>query len=102
MPQHVHFDALPEELVARIEREVGRAYMIIGDEPERRATVSVRFTIERNENTGEVEGTYVISASQGDRSAQSAGKIRDGQLILPGTDVRSDDYQQPEPALRVG
>lgn len=82
-------DCLPVELVDRLQRKVRAAYSAVADDPEQAATVTVRFYIQADR--GEIDGTYTLEQKFADRKTSEMGKIRDGQLMLPGTELRSDE-----------
>ena len=91
MPERfIQANVLPPEVADRIQRKLRGAYAGVQDDPQQIATVTVRFTIRANE-IGDADGEYTIEQKFADRCTSETGKIRDGQLVLPGTGLRSDE-----------
>lgn len=89
-------DCIPYELIERIQRKVRTAYTGVQDDPAQVCTINVRFVIQKAERGSDIDGTYTITQKFADREASEMGSIRDGQLVLPGTEIRSDDPPSPE------
>lgn len=91
----VESNFLPFEVVSRLDRACAEALAKAQRNPEQSGMLTARFSFYTNA-AKEVVCTWTLAEKFEDCKVSDLGRYRNGQLVLPGTDVLSDTPPEPE------